>query len=271
MPSALKKFLPSALRQLLKTVLFRYHNRGFQPYVSEVHRFGESFKFYVGDRIGERWHLGGWDWNEIAFLKERLIRAGDVVFECGAHHGEVTLFLSRWVGDKGSVVSFEPVPRNGEIIQKNIELNGLQNVTLVRKAVGAGDGTIRMTDESNAQVAGRRGVGFDVGTVALDRFIHQNPTMLKIDVEGFEAEALRGAQEIVGRRPKFALEIHTPSLHRYGTSVEQVLSMIELDAYDLWIQLPHQTEIRPYDGGPITTVAHLFGIPKAEESLRSPC
>ena len=82
------------------------------------------------------------------------------------------------------------VPRNADIIQKNIEINSLQNVVLERKAVGSKDGKIVMTDESNAQVLNRKGGGLEVNITYLDKYVHLNPAFLKIDVEGFEIEVL---------------------------------------------------------------------------------
>jgi FkbM family methyltransferase len=258
----LKRLVPVPVRQLLKKALFQYRNRGFTPYVSTVDRFGEQLKFYVGDRVGESWHQGGWDWNEMTFVKENLVRPGDVVLECGAHHGEVTMFLSRWVGPSGRVISFEPVPRNAEIVRQQVALNDLKNVTVVNKAVGSTHAVVRMTDESNAQVAGPHGAGFDVETVPLDDFADAKPTFLKIDVEGFEAELLQGARQVLRTKPRLALEIHTPSLHRYKTSVEEIFRLFGAEGYDLWFQYPHDPEIRRYEGQPITRVIHLFGVPK---------
>lgn len=76
------------------------------------------------------------DWPEMCFIRDHIIRPGDVVLECGAHHGYVTTLFSTWVGSAGKVICFEPHPNNANILQRNIELNALGNVVLERKAVG---------------------------------------------------------------------------------------------------------------------------------------
>ena len=71
------------------------------------------------------------------FIRGNLVKPGSVVLECGAHHGAHTILLSKWVGDQGKVIAVEPMPENAAIIRRNIELNGLTNVTVVEKMVGA--------------------------------------------------------------------------------------------------------------------------------------
>ncbi len=257
-----KNALPQRLRQFLKRIRFCFLNMGFVPYIHEVERFGLRFKYYVGDRIGESWCKGGWDWAEIQFLKDHMVQPGDVVLDCGAHHGELTMFFSRWVGESGKVISFDPVPLNAQIIRKNIELNGFTNVRVENKAVGSSTGIMRMTNESNAQVAGRRGSGIDVETVVLDSYVSLRPTFLKIDVEGFESELLKGARQMLSTRPKLAIEIHALSLPRYNTSVKEVFDLFFAEHYDLWVQYPPEQVVRPYNGSSIERTCHLFALPK---------
>lgn len=259
---ALSRLLPRPARALLRSGLFHVRNRGFSPYVLSLERDGQPFRFYVGDRIGETWHRLGWDWTELDHLRDHVVRPGDVVFECGAHHGEATILLSRWVGASGRVVAFEPVPRNVEILRRQVEINGLRNVTVVHAAVGKEPGRLRITDESNAEVAGRSGPGIEVEVVRLDDWLDRGPTVLKIDVEGFEAELLKGAQQILERRPRVSLELHAPALGRYGTSVEEVLRLAWADRYEWKMQLPGERTVQPFDGGVIDRSVHLFGLPR---------
>ncbi len=257
----LNDYLPQSARAHLKRGLFHVRNRGFQPYVAHFERYGRRFQFYVGDRIGEAWFQGGWDQGEISYVCEHMVEQGDVILECGAHHGELTILLSHSVGPQGKVLAFEPVPRNMEILQRQIELNDLSNVELVHAAVGREPGWVRITDESNAQVLAA-GPGVEVPVVSLDDYVHLQPTLLKIDVEGFEAELLKGAQEVLALKPKVALEIHTPSLGRYGTSVEEVLELVRWESYDWWKQYQGEQEVSPWRGEPIEQAVHFFGRPK---------
>jgi FkbM family methyltransferase len=256
----ISQLVPQPVRSLAKKLLFQYRNRSFTPYATSFEKDGKSYQFYLGDRIGESWFKNGWDFGEVDYLRDHLVQPGDVIFECGAHHGENTILLSTWAGPSGTVVAFEPVPHNARTVQKQVELNGLENVQVINAAVGSARGTVRMTDESNAQVS--RGPGIDVEVVRLDDFVHMNPTLLKIDVEGFEAELLRGAQEVLALRPKISLEVHTPSLPRYGTSVEEVMALVGEQHYDWTAQFPGEPETWPWDGDARGKRIHLFGIPR---------
>ena len=152
------------------------------------------------------------------FIMDHLIGQGDVVLECGGHHGCTAIVLSNWVGGDGKVVTFEPLPANYGIIDKNIQQNGLQNVILERKVVGAERGKITIKNASNSSVT-LSGEGVEVELTCLDEFEHLNPAFIKIDVEGFEMQVLQGAKKILSTRPKLAIEIHSERLSRYGASV----------------------------------------------------
>lgn len=254
------QLLPLSARAFLKRSLFRFRNRKFSPYVSEFERFGKRFKFFLGDRVGEMWFEGGGDTSEIDFLWEHMVVPGDVIFECGAHHGELTVLFADGVGSEGKVIAFEPVPRNVKILQRQMELNGIKNAEIVHAAVGREPGEVRITDESNAQVS-LKGPGLEVPVVRLDDYLHLKPTLLKIDVEGFEAELLKGAQQVLATKPKISLEIHTPSLGRYGTSTEEILELVGWKSYQWWRQFPGEDEVLPWKGEPVERTIHLFGKP----------
>ena len=239
----------------------------FKPYIKKKNVEGVEFDFFIGDPAGMSWYdvdCTDPDWPEMRFMRDRLVREGDVVFECGGHHGCTAVVLSRWVGATGKVVSFEPHPRNAEILQRNLDLNRIGNATLRRYAVGAAPGTVLMRDASNASVTSNVNAprAFNAEVVKLDDFRDEKPTVLKIDVEGFETEVLKGATEILKTRPKLAIEVHTPGLGNYGTSVAQMLGYLDIAAYQLWVQWDDDSDPVPYDiGTPITTRVHLFAIP----------
>lgn len=257
------RILPDSLRVAIRNRRFQWQNIGFEPYIGELEHFGEHFKFFVGDHVSESWFKGGWDWTEIEFLKDRVVEPGDVILEAGTHHGELMLFLSRWIGMDGHLTTFEPVPLNTDVIARNIELNKIENVTLVRAAVGLKTGRTWITDESNAQVSGP-GQGIEVDVVALDDYAHLNPTLLKIDVEGFEAEVLKGAQNVLAKCPKIHLELHPNPLKRFGSSLEEVLELMGADRYDLWFRMKGEDNVRIYHGEPLEDEAHLFALPKSD-------
>lgn len=154
-------------------------------------------------------------------------------------------------------------------------LRGSTNARVEHGAVGASPGSLRLYRKSNASVvpANRlskamfnRIYGVEtVRTLALDDYAltrDLSPTVLKLDVEGFEGEALKGASELLSRAPKLAVEIHTELLGRYGTSVEEMFGLMSLDRYRVWVQWDERQEPVEFDGRQaITSRVHLFAVP----------
>jgi len=220
---------------------------------------------------------------EMEFVRNNLIQSGDIVFECGGHHGWTAIQLSKWVGTEGKVISFEANSKNKNIIEQNIEINHLANVVVEHKAVSSEPGSITIFKKSNASIIPKfipknlRSTRMfnviygleEVQTIDLDTYAAENnimPTFLKIDVEGYEFEVLKGAKKILETAPKILLEIHTEQLFMYGTSVEDLFDAINLSRYKTWIQLDDKktpVEFDPQSPPKIEKRAHLYAIPHA--------
>jgi len=238
----------------------------FNEYVIKKCIEGVNFNFIIGDSEGQEWYdHGATDpvWKELAFWRDNLISSGDVVLECGAHHGATGIVLANYVGTSGKVISFEPLPANCEIIRKNLALNEIENVELIPAAVGEIAGRVWMTEQSNSS-ATREGKGHAVQAVTLDDYCSHNPTAIKLDVEGFEVKVLRGALRVLKSRPKFAIEIHPHAIVRYGDSIDELLSRVDLSGYQYWLQVDEGESPRECDltDVPVTARCHLFGSPE---------
>ena len=258
------------MKEVLKRVRYIHRNRRFKPYLKQKNVEGVAFDFWIGDRDGRDWydiHCTDPEWTEMRFIRDHMICEGDVILECGGHHGCTAIVLSTWVGDGGKVITFEPLPKNCDIIQRNIDQNSLKNVTLKRKAVGAESGKITINDVSNSSVA-MSGKGVEVEMTCLDEYENLSPTFIKIDVEGFGEQVLRGAMRILKKRPKLAIEIHTEALYQYDSSVEELFRLIGIEDYELWIQWEDGKQPEKYDiRKPIKKRVHLFGIPHKQTSV----
>ncbi len=269
MKQALSNLIGINAKESIKKLMFSIRNRNFKPYVTDMNLYGTKFKFYVGNKDGESWYVGddgedGWLWPEMKFMKDHLCREGDVILECGGHHGLTACILSDWIGRSGKIYSFEPNPDNRTIHQKNQEINALTNVKLLPNAVGASQGKLLISNSSSNSyiLKGKETQGIEVEVVTVDSFANLNPTILKIDVEGFEIEVLKGAQKLIKEKlPKLAIEVHTDMIERYGSSIEELLSLIDA-RYQLWIQWNIDEYPVPYNRrDPITHRVHIFGIP----------
>lgn len=132
---------------------------------------------------------------------------GDIFIDVGAYVGVFTLEGAEAVGETGSVVAVEPEPRNGDLLLKNIETNGIKNATLVTKAIGDEKGRAKLylsphsASHSIAQRVGDNYIEVDVDT--LDNLVSElglkRVDFIKIDTEGSELEVLKGATNILGK------------------------------------------------------------------------
>jgi FkbM family methyltransferase len=151
---------------------------------------------------------------ELAFV-ERFLRPGMTVLDLGAHHGLYTLLASKRVGPQGRVISFEPSPRERRALRVHLTLNLCWNVTTQGLALGdketetdlyvvedwaAGCNSLRPPDVPAATSIKR------VRVVRLDNWLHNckiyNVDFIKLDVEGAELAALRGAAQLLERKPR---------------------------------------------------------------------
>jgi FkbM family methyltransferase len=261
-----RTLLPERLKVPLRRLRFAIGERSFRPYTQTMTIEGMPFEFYFGDVVGQQWYGGPAIRSltpENDFIR-RMVEPGDTAFDCGAHHGMTTILLGNWVGKTGKVIAFEASPHNSAILRKNVELNHLSQVRCENKAIAAQPGVVRMTEESNTRVTPSQRLGKEVEAVQLDQYVDEKPTFVKIDIEGFEVEALKGAQRVLALRPKFLIEVHTKTLANFNTNVEELLSLIDLDAYDVWIQWNETEAPVPFNKSDrITDRVHLFGLPKA--------
>jgi FkbM family methyltransferase len=128
--------------------------------------------------------------------------------------------LSKLVGPNGKVVAFEPLPANYRLLEENLQLNRIANVTAERAAVTGHSGQISFNFPADAPwlIAGpvlatdNQGT-FSVPSVSIDDFLfdRQIPVhFIKMDIEGAEAIALRGARRTLEQyHPDLVIELHS--------------------------------------------------------------
>jgi FkbM family methyltransferase len=147
-----------------------------------------------------------------------------VIFDAGANCGFFALTQAA-ASPRFHIVCFEPHPATYHRLEKNIALNALENrVTPVHAAVGAASGVceLNVSAESSMGIVRTSSTQFlvapkavQVPLIALDDYAEKNnlwPDFLKIDVEGFEVEVLRGARRSLERARHVVLEHHAPEL-----------------------------------------------------------
>jgi FkbM family methyltransferase len=177
-------------------------------------RSGElrGWRWIAGSSTNGCW-LGNYERRMQRLFRER-IRPGATVFDVGANAGFFTLLASKLAGDSGSVYAFEPLPRNLEFLERHIRLNALANVHVEALAIAAASGEAHFRIAQHASMGGLdEGGELRVVTASLDDLIASGraarPDFIKMDIEGAESNALRGAKELLGGRPlTIALSTH---------------------------------------------------------------
>ena len=177
--------------------------------------------------------LGARDPNVARFLRS-WVRPGFVACDIGANIGTYTVPLSRLVGPTGRVVAFEPNRPTFACLRHNVRQNGLNNVIALRAAAGPhpGRAALVVTDTNYGEVHLAPGdhvenqASVTVTTVdaEISRLGLERVDFIKLDVEGFELAALRGARETLTRARTLVVQTEIVPAHaaRYGFGVAEL-------------------------------------------------
>ena len=137
------------------------------------------------------------------YLTNYIPKCGDVVIDAGAYVGVITLIMSKLVGERGKVISFEPDPLNYENLLENIKKHSLKNIIPINKGL--------MNKSGKMDFYSNRGVSssyikpdnynnpIKIKTTTLDYELKKlrihKINFLKVDVEGAEIDLLKGAEK----------------------------------------------------------------------------
>lgn len=192
---------------------------------------------YVGRSIEKYGEYAG---IEARFLAT-LCAPGDVVVEAGANIGAHTVGLAKRVGTTGRVIAFEPQRLAFQALCANVALNSLANVDCHWAALGERRGTIAVPELDPSRPANFGGLslagatkGRRVPCLTLDELLGvPRVKLVKVDVEGMEADVLRGGAAFIGR--------FKPHLYVENDRVEKseaLMRLIDGMGYRLYWHLP---------------------------------
>ncbi|MFN0277452.1 MAG: FkbM family methyltransferase [Pyrinomonadaceae bacterium] len=196
-----------------------------------------------------------------------LVKNGTTVIDVGTNIGETLLNFAK-INRDGLNIGFEPVPFMYEKAKTNIALNEFRNIELVNKGLSSSEETLSFREVSGNNTGGTfltRSDSTDenllVQAIPLDDFVREknlkNISLIKIDVEGFEMEVLKGASETLRRfKPTLFVEIDDAFLARQQSNSEAVFDFLSA----------HEYKIRSADTGNEITKASgthfdIIGVP----------
>lgn len=141
-----------------------------------------------------------------------FLREVDHFLDIGANIGSYTVLAA---GVRGATVwAFEPDPQTVRALKRNIDLNGMDSRVMVHElALGDRDGEVMFTRDldtvNRVATAGEANVRM-IQVRRLDTVIGaQQPTMMKMDIEGYEEPAIRGAKTLLSRNSLKVIELET--------------------------------------------------------------
>ena len=223
---------------------------------SLIHQFTSKSKLIVHRSMqGATGNLycGLHEFEEMSFVLH-FLRAEDLFVDVGANIGSYTVLASAHCG--ANTVSIEPVPETFSHILANISLNGIeQKVDVMNIAVGAVNGLVKMTadlDSTNRIVTNHDGTRkmIEVPLRTLDDILAgRSPALIKIDVEGYEAAVIDGAQRTLADPALKAIIIELMGTSKkYGFSNAKVHEALMTQGFAPYSYLPFQRKLIPNQG-----------------------
>jgi FkbM family methyltransferase len=237
--NALFKFLerwPTAQRQAAR-IFFRLPSR-----LRLVDHIGSSLIVDPTERTGYYLYYERSCDTEIFKLLEMLLPRYERVLDVGANIGVYTVFFA---GRVPHVDAFEPVPKIVRRLKDNVELNNLTNVRIHELCISDSIGSLPFALSPHVNWGiGRIHSGDAVGglsfeSTTLDAFLDcevREATLIKMDIEGAEWMALKGASRVFRNRKArldVLLETHPNEIAEYGGSVTQLAEYLRTVGFKL--------------------------------------
>lgn len=159
--------------------------------------------------VTHRWIVYG-KYEGAAFLNwaRAFLPPDGVVVDSGANLGQMLLYLAQWI-PSGKMLAIEPGGEQADWLEECLRANRHLPVELIRAGLGDRDGTLRLSSEGTASKHGAQNRISDSGEklVQMIRLEDQlakraltRVDLWKLDVEGFEIPALRGAESLLRTR-----------------------------------------------------------------------
>jgi FkbM family methyltransferase len=214
-----------------------------RPWVGQMARLFNGMQLEVDplDMIGKHIIRSGlYEPDTVEFIGRHL-KQGMVFFDVGANIGQYTLIASQLVGPSGVVHAFEPHPELCDVLIRNVRQNNCTNVIVNNTAVGEADGIAKlfMSTSSNygatslAPSERSQNDGISVPVVSIDSYMKarriNHVDVAKLDIEGAELLALKGAASVLDRRRNLVLvvELCDQLAQRFGHSATDLVAHLK--------------------------------------------
>jgi FkbM family methyltransferase len=164
------------------------------------------------------------------------VTAGEVFVDAGGFDGDTTEEFCKRYPDYKKIYIFEPSVTNISNARKR--LNGFREIELIQKGLSNSAGTLWFNPDAGSASSVTESGTIEIDVTTLDQCVNEKVTLIKMDLEGWELQALEGCRgHIVEDYPKLAISVyHDPS--DFWSVFEYVLSVRK--AYKVFLR--HYTE-----------------------------
>ncbi len=168
-------------------------------------------------------------------LLHELLQQGNSFLDIGANIGLMSTIMSAHLGSSGRVYAIEANLKTVEVLRHNLKLNSCENVEVYPIALGEETGIATLYENWNVNRGGASLIsqGDKTGIrVPVERLDDLFPTdtpihVVKIDVEGFEPQVIRGGMQLFSAQtPVFIIEVSSMREHSSGASPEEVMALV---------------------------------------------
>lgn len=241
-------YLASWLKKLLRIKRMEVETPFGSFYVDPVSNFGTFL-------------LSGEEYEpEMRETVQQVLQPGDTFVDIGANEGYFSVIGAVNVGPTGRIITVEPQQRLQTVIERNLAINNIKNAQLVSEAVSDRPGTADLyisPDTNTGSTALHQSTRYRLPTEStatttltdlFDRLQISHADLVKLDIEGYEFEAVFGAAELfrAKRIKALALELHPAAITKRGLNPSEITAFLAECGYtrhpgfqnDVWVVAP---------------------------------
>jgi FkbM family methyltransferase len=207
-----------------------------------------KLNLYKDSSLSESLFKGDFEYQEVQFLNS-FLKPNDVFIDIGANIGYFSIIASKRVASNGKVYSFEPTDKTYERLRQSLILNNCNNVHTYQVALSDKCEQREFTtstdgfDAYNSLGSPSQGASFSkdiVQTQTFDFFQKEHniptPTLIKIDVEGWEIPVIEGMKETLEKAnaPFLIVEFTEDNAQLSGFTCADLYDLIISFGYSLY-------------------------------------
>lgn len=221
------------------------------------------------------------------YIMDKILQKGDVFVDVGANIGLMSIFASQKIGQQGKVIAFEPNPKTKKILENNITLNKINIITVEGFALSDKNQKSRIYDRWDINRGGASLIkpnkptnSYKIKEIKFSDYfaIKKQIKLVKIDVEGFELNVLKGARQYIldsKNPPSIIVECSTNRANTFGEDTMPLYTfLVNLKIFRFYksiygkektsklIEITNVKHLPKHDNIYCLTTKHLYELPK---------